>query len=113
MVDIGQVDALLAAGAPVNSIGSRGSRPLDVAASNAHTAAVISALIRSGADALRSPTVLHLLLGNPSFMVDAGQVRALLAPGASLTARDDSGGTPLDVAASMGHSREVVQVLVQ
>ena len=112
-VDAGQVASLIAAGSPVNAVDSRGLRPLDVAAGRAHSASVFRELANAGADANRTPTALHRLLSNPSYQVDAGQVSALIAAGASLTALDNGGRTPLDIAASRGHNPDVMQLLTR
>ena len=111
-VTVDQVRVLVSAGAPLNSTDRHGRTVLEVAASRAHSSGVLTELISGGADPRRSPTILHELLGRNRTFVTVGQVRILLDAGASLTTLDDQGRTPLDVAASRGHSQEIMQLLV-
>ena len=69
-------------------------------------------LISAGADARRSETVLHSLLDNLDFNVSLDQVRVLIDAGAPLDTTDFRGRTVLEVAASRGHSAEVINLLI-
>ena len=111
-VDADQVRVLIDGGAPLNTMDPSGRTVLDVAAFRAHSAGVLSALVSAGADASRSPQVLHRLLGNLSFQVDADQVRVLINAGAPVNTKDRSGRTPLEIAVSRSHSSAVIDLLI-
>lgn len=97
------VDALLAAGAPVDARTRGGGRtPLHYAASKGH-ADVVTALLAAGAD----PTLRDALGATPLHRAAGGNapavVRALLADGrVKVGARDGTGNTPLHAAAAAG-----------
>ena len=109
--DVGssQVLALLQNGAQMDSQDVHGWSPLEVAVANEQSVRVLRVLLFNGARLYTSPTILHDLL--TSGAATAEKVKLLIDAGASATATDIFGQTPLDVALENGLDSEILALL--
>lgn len=108
--NIGQVRALLAAGADVNVKYSDGITPLSLADYLGDDGSV-EALIAAGADINAKASEGGTALIWAAYKGRRNGVRQLLAAGADVTARDDNGDTALNFADRAGDA-EVIKLLV-
>lgn len=99
-VSSSQVLTLLQHGAQIDSEDINGLSPLEVAVANEQSVRVLRVLLFNGAKLYKSPTILHALLSTGA--ATAEKVKLLIDAGASGTATDLSGNTPLDVALARG-----------
>lgn len=108
-VSSSQVLALLQNGAQIDSEDFNGWSPLEVAVANEQGVRVLRVLLFNGAKIYTSPTILHDLLSTPA--ATAEKVKLLIDAGASATATDISGRSPLDVALENGLDSEILALL--
>ena len=109
--DVGssQVLTLLQHGAHIDSVDINGFSPLEVAVANEQSVRVLRVLLFNGARLYTAPTILHDLLGTGA--ATAEKVKLLIDAGASATATDISGRTPLDVALENGFGLTILSLL--
>lgn len=104
-----QLLTLLQHGAHIDSVDINGFSPLEVAVANEQSVRVLRVLLFNGARLYTSPTILHDLLGTGA--ATAEKVKLLIDAGASATATDVSGQTPLDVALGNGLDSAILALL--
>ena len=100
--DLEVVQALISAGADVNTSDPEGFTPLQTASKLGHIA-IVQALISAGADDYR----LHYAVEDG----DLKTVQALISAGADVNASDPEGFTPLQTASEWGHTA-IAQALI-
>lgn len=108
-VSSSQVLTLLQHGAQIDSEDVNGVSPLEVAVANGQSVRVLRVLLFNGAKLYTSPTILHDLLSTGA--ATAEKVKLLIDAGASATATNISGKTPLDVALENGLDATILGLL--
>ena len=105
-----QVQALIDADAPLETLDDIGRKPIEVAAQYGRSTEILELLIGAGARVSQAPEVLHNMLA--SYGVTPEQVKVLINAGAPLETLDSIGRKPIEVAAQYGRSTEILELLI-